>query len=432
MCKYLINMGADVNAQDINKTTPLHLILLYSLDIKFVKLFLKNGADYTLKDNSGYTPIHKLFFEPTYEEYSHLPFDFTYDLIIPRFNTFLRPTNKTKAQKYLIELIRNGLNLEFLPGRNLISYLIRNNFYNTFCHQLILERGYDPNFIDNDYHFDNVHPLVCFCEDFLSNFHLLEYLLIYGADLEIQANNGTVTPINDIQGQQHKKIVKKFNCYQNDFLNLYKTQFLTDLEINGIKINKILVEARIGLDLDEKNIQILEKHPAKYLNWFFEWIYSGFETHYSAYKLKRIKRICYTLGFFKQFKTKSRKVGLQTDLYSLFKDHSKSDFTLIIGNEKLHLHKCVLAARSNLFRELFKFTSGNDEITEIHDYTEKGYGLIKTVIKYLYTDKIRLKDNAKVRLHDLEYIYDYYQLNENSSFKTILYSERKRIMNNKL
>ncbi|KAJ3440169.1 transient receptor potential cation channel subfamily a member [Anaeramoeba flamelloides] len=438
LCKYLILKGVNVNTQNMKKTTPLHLVLLHSLDLKFLKLLLKNGADHSILDERGLTPIHKLFFEPSSQEIcvmKNVNFKKPYLPISKQQKDNLKRKDVDLIEKYLNICTVNGIDLKGLPGRNLITYLLEYKFPGKYVYRLILENGYDPNYIDKNNHFDNddINPLLYLCQHLSTKFHLLNILLIYGADLECEAKNG-LTPMVYIGSSHFKKHLAKFKSYQNDFLNLYRNQIQTDLEINGIKINRLFVETRIGMELDEKNIQTLEKHPAKYLNWFFEWIYSGFETHYSAYKLKRIKRICYTLGFYKQFQSKSRKKGLQTDLYSLFKNNLESDFTLIIGEEKLHLHKFVLAARSNLFRELFKFTSGNENVDQIHDYTKSGFRSIKIIIKFLYTDKIHLKESDKIDLimDELEYIYDYYQLNENCLFFSLLDSERKRLVHRHL
>lgn len=50
----LINLGADVNAQNYYGETPLHKV--YNLDL--AKLFVENGAEVNIKDIKGRTPLH--------------------------------------------------------------------------------------------------------------------------------------------------------------------------------------------------------------------------------------------------------------------------------------------------------------------------------------------------------------------------------------
>ena len=55
--KFLIGLDADIDAQDKDKLTPLHLATLYKRE-KIVIQLLQNGADTSLKNKKGEMPIN--------------------------------------------------------------------------------------------------------------------------------------------------------------------------------------------------------------------------------------------------------------------------------------------------------------------------------------------------------------------------------------
>lgn len=60
--KFLLDNGAEVNAQNKYKSTPLHWAASFS-NKYIVKLLLDNGATIDIKDNNGHTPLHRAILE---------------------------------------------------------------------------------------------------------------------------------------------------------------------------------------------------------------------------------------------------------------------------------------------------------------------------------------------------------------------------------
>ena len=59
MAQLLVERGADVNAQDQCHRTPLHLIS-YFLQLKLVRMLIDRGANVNAKNNRGQTPLHRV------------------------------------------------------------------------------------------------------------------------------------------------------------------------------------------------------------------------------------------------------------------------------------------------------------------------------------------------------------------------------------
>lgn len=60
---YILANGADVDAQDIEGLSPMHLAVIYSenvLSTRFIRALLLKGADPTIKSHSGKLPIDQL------------------------------------------------------------------------------------------------------------------------------------------------------------------------------------------------------------------------------------------------------------------------------------------------------------------------------------------------------------------------------------
>lgn len=54
----LLDAGADVNARNENRRTPLWLATFYNIEPEFIQLLIDYGADVTMQDMFNVTPLH--------------------------------------------------------------------------------------------------------------------------------------------------------------------------------------------------------------------------------------------------------------------------------------------------------------------------------------------------------------------------------------
>ncbi|KFM66925.1 Protein roadkill, partial [Stegodyphus mimosarum] len=79
--------------------------------------------------------------------------------------------------------------------------------------------------------------------------------------------------------------------------------------------------------------------------------------------------------------------SLSRDMQIMYKENHHSDFTLICGSEKFHVHKCVLSVRSPVFASMFQHsmieaTENRMTITDIDAF------VLEQLVLFIYTGSI--------------------------------------------
>ncbi|KAJ3449182.1 hypothetical protein M0812_05327 [Anaeramoeba flamelloides] len=232
----------------------------------------------------------------------------------------------------------------------------------------------------------------------------------------------------------------KINSLLEDFQNLYKSkQFCnSSMHLNNkqiIPIHKTLIELRTNLSIN-KIEKILNKNDFKRqdIDFFLKWIYYGDQENE-----KILKSIFKSLHL--SFSPDDKEHSLKKDLFRLFKDEDSKDFIIKVkiddddddddneeeeegeegeGEERyenIPVHKLILIARSGLFREMFENNKEKQNIKKVNDYSGKSIESLEILIKYFYTNKIKLTADQDLELisEELNDVIEYYQLNENSN-----------------
>jgi hypothetical protein len=104
--------------------------------------------------------------------------------------------------------------------------------------------------------------------------------------------------------------------------------------------------------------------------------------------------------------------GFRNDIKKLYADDNSKDFTIIVEDKEIKVHRMVMMARSDLYRGMF--LSVQDESNKVHDYSGLSYEAFKVLINYLYAGEIdkNLSPNIIAELKELP-AWDYFELNPN-------------------
>ena len=213
--KYLVEKGANVNAKNYNRSTPL-IIACYENDIEIVKYLVEKGADVNTKDINGVTPLLIACERNDINIVKHLVEN---GANVNEKNRFEITPLITACQKNDIEIVKylveKGANVNEETKNQDTPLMIALNRKNIKIVKYLVEKGANVN-EKNKY---EMTPLTIACNS--RNFEILNYLVQNGADLNAKNNNG-------------------------------KTQLMVAYEINHIDLFKYLVE--IGANVNEKDI----------------------------------------------------------------------------------------------------------------------------------------------------------------------------------
>ncbi|KAJ3426677.1 speckle-type poz protein [Anaeramoeba flamelloides] len=228
-----------------------------------------------------------------------------------------------------------------------------------------------------------------------------------------------VISINDFQK------LNTFSSFSIDFLQFFKSQVDGDVKIGEYLVHQCFIEKRLSRNIEEINKILLKKNAftQKQIYHFLKWIYSGKLNHlpsilpiFKKFKIKNVKEIDYMLAF-KQ----------------LYEDVESKDFLMKTNNEnenenekEIKIHKFILWARCGVYKTMFQNLNENEKnISSITDFTSKSLQSIEMLLKFLYTNDFILTSNKNANLicDELKDAPEYYQFNENSIFKDLLYKQ---------
>ncbi|KAJ6228212.1 btk-binding protein-related [Anaeramoeba flamelloides] len=228
-----------------------------------------------------------------------------------------------------------------------------------------------------------------------------------------------------------------------DLRILFESQKFCDCEIgtlgNTIPAHKTLVECRTKLTIDQiqkklfgEKSTINKEQTLSFLKWVYHDEISDFEKleqNFGALQLT-----------FPPFVDNT----LEKDIAQLYQDDDSKDFKILAkidkidqendededkeeeeeeGNyEEIQVHKFILLARSGLFREMFDNVNEKDNINKVKDYSNKTIESLEILIKYFYTNSIKLTadEDPELIVDELSDAVEYYQLNDQCNLESEL------------
>ncbi|KAJ6248478.1 btk-binding protein-related [Anaeramoeba flamelloides] len=205
-----------------------------------------------------------------------------------------------------------------------------------------------------------------------------------------------------------------YNSYSyeinEEFLKLFKSGTFSDYQISEIDCHKSILSFRTGKSPEEVKKHLEENYNKKQIENFLRAIYG------SNSNSKEITNISTKMGI-PEFPKKK----LSQDLKNLYSDENSKDFSIIVTNDEekeeendveIPVHKFLLIVRSGLFREMFQ--NINQDFNKVKDYSGKTVESLEILIKFFYTNEIKLiaDDDPVLISEELEDAIDYYKLNK--------------------
>ncbi|KAJ6246353.1 kelch protein [Anaeramoeba flamelloides] len=218
-------------------------------------------------------------------------------------------------------------------------------------------------------------------------------------------------------------------CYEHiqfcaPFYNLLRYGENTDLEICGFQVHSQMLKFRLNVEpMFIKNTLENSQINKSNIKQFLDWVYlKGFEklnqnnneSLLQCFKLLNVDPNQMAIPFSKQLNTKW-KDNEDKDFIILVKDQDdedQNDGTVI----EIPVHRIILQARSNLFREMFNTI--NVSSNQVTDYSGKSVDTIEILIGYFYTNSLKITADMDIDmvLDELNDAAEYYQIIPNFAF----------------
>ncbi|KAJ3448255.1 molting protein mlt-4 [Anaeramoeba flamelloides] len=318
----------------------------------------------------------------------------------------------------LLKFAQENKLIQYFDINSQLSYLtIKEKFDVQLFKLLIDNRNHQNIIIDGS---TLLHKLATVSNNDKFNSHLenisqiVEHLLQDGED-PTRPNSFNLTSIQIVNNRILKCLLASYNNLSKDFERFYERNEFTDCNLKEFKLHKNLLELRIGKPLEEIK-KITLKFSDEILLQIIQWVY-GYKINYSKDLLIWFE----VLGV----KNPEEKT-LQRDFKKLYQSKNK-DFRLIVQGEEIPVHRIILQARTEIYREMFLIYS--QTLNKISDYSNKTPQSMKLFIKYLYTDTITIQEIKVSNFRHLANLIDFYQITSPSKLEMFLRIWKKEKIN---
>ncbi|KAJ3443602.1 cyclin-dependent kinase inhibitor 2c [Anaeramoeba flamelloides] len=446
---YLIKKNAKIRVTNRYQDTPLLFACRYGSPIEVIQLLLDKGARVNYKNVNKYTPLHyavmsKKNVNETSKIVSLLIKSGAKINLFNKKDTPLHQSLKTNTRLEIVKiLIQNKANLKMKNNWGDTPLLHAANTDLPFpVLKFLLDSGSDPNVRDNDgfstftyscqkpersqlfyYLLNNGFKINVNAVDkkgFIPLFHAIKNnLQIEKIDLLLEKgalmNIGKKEAMTMTDNEEIKQLLLIHTTLTSDLRRILEKKIACDVKLNeDISFHSPLFQIRTGKTLDEKTIEILKSYENKVIKRLLNWIYFGLLSP----KDKLCRELASKLKIANILKRRS-KASIAQDLTKLYLDESSKDFTIIVNDKEIKMHKFVLIARSQLFRDMFTLVK-NDSSNTVKDVSSKSFRSLKIMFKFFYSDVLEENEIDESILEELDDANHFYKLCRNSSLPHLI------------
>ncbi|KAJ5066444.1 ankyrin repeat-containing protein [Anaeramoeba ignava] len=378
----LVNFGADINEVH-DKKCILNFFQIFNANTSILRKLFELGLDYEkMKGKTSFT-LFPFNYEVNISSNKKTKLENLELLLEKKFPLYDSNSNEN-VQESIIEFVFNCQK----PKEAL---------------ELILNYGANPNlYYKKETIFSKIFQRVS------KKAELFKVLIDYGIDIEAQKAKTNMKN----RSSKYIQLIDKYGNIMQEFSELFSKGDLTDFNIpvedGTIKAHKLIIEMRIGKENMTKFLENCQQKKQKEIYLLINFIYSGFV---NELKYSQVEKLCEEFGI--DFIKKKGRKGLIEDLEKLNANEESKDFTIKFDEKhEFKLHKLVLIARTDLFRNMF--LSVNDSSNSVQNYSSFSFNCLNLFFKYLYSDSLTLNVSLFL-LRELKNTPIYFQLNSNSS-----------------
>ncbi|KAJ5079078.1 leucine-zipper-like transcriptional regulator 1 [Anaeramoeba ignava] len=170
------------------------------------------------------------------------------------------------------------------------------------------------------------------------------------------------------------------------------------------------------------------KYPFEVVDSFIFFIYTGIhKMKFDDPQFSIVSSLLHGFGF----NPKNGSEQLQKDMKDLYEDEESKDFTILIEDQKLQAHKMLLAARSELYRNML-LLNVNDTSNTAPDFSGRSFEAVKRFVYFLYTDELtNINEELADELYDCSEYYGMSSSQLDAMYNHLKLKKKRRIAKKK-
>ena len=399
----LINNGANPNAKDRNGLTILmHAAKSKNSSPEIIKMLVNFGANINDKDRNGLTTLMHA------------------------------AQSENQNPEVIIMLVNFGadINDEDHSGTTPLMYATISE--NTSPEVIRMLINFGANINDNDH--SGATPLIWGIESENPKPEIIKILIDFGSNLNYKDPQGdTATNIARAYAiliQENENLTSWYlnfhGSYSYQFHLLFKEEIYKNIRLpHNINVHSTILKARIPYYDLGKLINVIKQESPDDATEFITWIYTGLIPKENP---EIIKNICNQLNI--NFDDMNTVSGFKRDMRNLYNSRiTTGDFTIIVDGQKILVHKDIMSARSDLYKNMF--LSVSDESNSVTDRSGLSPYAFNALIEFIYTGKILYLTQDIINEFIDNNVEEYFQLPQDS-IKKILEIKIRNTVNNEI
>ncbi len=363
--------GVDIDFQDSEGSTAL-MLAINNWHTEVAKLLFYKGADFNLKTCCGQTALMSAAYSGNIE-------------IVRLF-------------------IEDGVDIDLQDSENITALMLAALHGHMKVVRLLLHNGADPNLKTRC----SITALMSAA--YSGHKDIVKLLIENGANINTRDDkNKTATDLarESEMITEDETLVSWYlnNCpsYSMLFFRFLESGELADVSLpHNLRAHTTILRARIPRFRVDSLRNVLKKYTKEQAVEFLIWIYTGLMEN-----PENVGQICDRLAT--DFNFGNSIQGFKMDMQSLYNSKEDSgDFTVIVDDTEIRVHRAILAVHSDFFRKMILYTT--DSSNKVTDRSGLSINTFNAIIELFYTGQIsNLTEEIEGEFQEFDSV-EFYQL----------------------